>query len=868
MKKLLTLLFLLSFTVFGQNYVPNEVLVQLNPQSSEVVFFRKFEEQYGLNMTSTQNVSKPMNIYLVQFDNITDHLELLRLFKNEKIVLNVQLNHFVKERETIPNDPSFTTEQWHLKNTGQTGGTVDADIDATDAWDISTNGTTTHDDTIVVCIIEGSGVDITHEDIKDNIWKNYAEIPGNGIDDDNNGYIDDFLGWNVVSNDDAVGSGSHGTRVAGMIGAKGNNAIGISGVSPNVKMMVVKGQSASNEASVIAAYTYPLEARKKYNETYGQEGAFVVATNASWGINNGDPANSPLWCAMYDSLGQAGIINMGATSNSSVNVDVVGDLPTTCPSEYLIAVTMTNSDDVRAGSGYGPINIDLAAPGQGVYLTLPGDIYGSTSGTSFATPCVVGAVALLYSTPCPDFINWTKAYPDSAALKVRTLILDEVDLITNLSTEVATGGRLNINNSMNELLTSCNSNSCVAPYNIVFSNLTDSVVDITWDGFSTDYLFYIQEGNQPMVELDATGINSLNIDTLTPCTNYTIYLKAICGAQQSELSYPVSFRTDGCCENPNLMLADTQNESLEIEWQNVLYATDYTLRYRELGATNWNEVLNATSNTIWTPLVECTEYEFQIKTTCTDSTRGYSDSQIFKTKGCGACYDLTYCDVSGTNSSTEWIDTIMISGNSTIGTGNNGGWLVYDDVDISFLPNSNYTISIIPGYSGTNYTEKFSVWIDFDQNGVFDATDKVINLLTDNGPVTGLMNIPSTAVTGITKMRVGMISSSSLVPVECPNVAVYGEYEDYCVYIGPDASIAENTENNKIELYPNPATSNLTISTHDIIENIQIQSVDGKVIQNIDTPSNTIDVSELPNGIYLIQVKTLTETYTLKFVKK
>lgn len=868
MKKIFTFLFLLSFTLFGQDYVQNEVLVQLNPKSSETLFFRQLEDQYDLNITSSQLISKPMNIYLIKFDNITDYQSLIKLFRNEKTVINAQLNHIVEERETIPNDPFFTTNQWHLKNTGQTGGTIDADIDATDAWDISTDGVTTHDDTIVVCIIEGGGVDISHVDIKDNIWKNYAEIPDNGIDDDNNGYIDDVDGWNVVSEDDAVGSGSHGTRVAGMIGATADNSIGISGVSPNVKMMIVKGQSASNEASVIAAYTYPLEARKKYNETNGQEGAFVVTTNASWGLNNGDPANSPLWCAMYDSLGQAGIINIGATSNSNVNVDVVGDLPTTCPSDYLIAVTMTNSNDVRGGSGYGPINIDLAAPGQGVYLTLPGDIYGSTSGTSFATPCVAGSVALLYATPCPDFINWTKAYPDSAALKVRSLILDEVDPITNLSTEVATGGRLNINNSMNELLTSCNANSCIAPYNIVYSNLTDSVVDITWDGFSTDYLFYIQEGNQSMIEIDATGLNTFSFDTLTPCTNYTIYIRAVCGAQESELSYPISFRTDGCCENPTLVVADAQNQSLEIEWEEVLYASDYSLRFRELGTSTWNEVLNAVSNTVYTPLLECTEYEFQIKTTCTDSTRGYSDSQIFKTKGCGACYDLTYCGVSGTNSATEWIDTIMISGNSTIGTGNNGGWLVYDDVNISFLPGGSYTISIIPGYSGTQYTEKFSVWIDFDQNGVFDATDKTINLLTNNGPVTGLMNIPATALNGITKMRVGMISSSSLVPTACPTDAVYGEYEDYCVYLGPDAGVDINTISSSIELYPNPTTSTLNISTDEDIKKVQVQSIDGKVIKSYNYSIKSINVQDLPTGIYLIQIETSRGIETLKFVKQ
>jgi hypothetical protein len=389
--------------------------------------------------------------------------------------------------------------------------------------DISTGGTTTHDDTIVVCIIEGGGVDIFHEDIKDNVWINYAEIPDNSIDDDNNGYVDDYYGWNVISNDDAVGAGSHGTRVAGMIGAKGNNSIGISGVNHNVKMMVVKGQNASNEASVIAAYTYPLEQRKIYNATNGTQGAFVVVTNASWGIDNGDPADSPLWCALYDTLGQAGIINIGATSNSNTNVDINGDLPTTCPSEYLIAVTMTNSTDVRAGSGYGPIHIDLAAPGHGVYLTFPGDNYGNTNGTSFATPCVAGSVALLYSTPCPDFINFTKAYPDSAALKVRELILNEVDPVLNLNTEVNTGGRLNINNSMTELLSACDANTCIAPYNLEFSNLTDSVVDISWNGFSLDYSLYLQEGNQALIEIPAAGITNLNIDTLNPSSHPALH---------------------------------------------------------------------------------------------------------------------------------------------------------------------------------------------------------------------------------------------------------------------------------------------------------------------------------------------------------
>jgi hypothetical protein len=865
MKKFITLLCLINFTVFGQDYVPNQLLVQLKANTLEHSYFREFGDANQIEFKSTSCISKPMNVYLLTFNQAENIEAILKLLKSENKVNAVQFNHYVNERETIPNDPLLVANQWHLKNTGQTGGTVDADIDATDAWDITTGGTTTHNDTIVVCILEGGGVDIYHEDIAGNVWHNYAEIPNNGIDDDNNGYIDDVDGWNIQSLDDAVGAGSHGTRVAGMIGAVGNNSIGISGVSQKVKMMVVKGQNASNEASVIAAYTYPLTMRKIYNQTNGQEGAFVVATNASWGVNGGNPANSPLWCALYDTLGQAGIINIGATSNSNVNVDVIGDLPTTCPSDYIIGVTMTNSADVRGGSGYGPIHIDLAAPGSNVYLSNSGNIYGTTSGTSFATPCVTGSVALLYATPCADFINFSKAYPDSAALKVRNLILNNVDAVTNLSTEVSSGGRLNINNSMLDLLNNCNTNTCIAPYNISFSNLSDTAVDIQWEGFSANYSIFIQDGTQPMVEISTFGTNAFHFDTLTPCTNYTIYLKAECGPQVSELSYPIVFKTDGCCNNPELTLTTSTKTSLTIDWTNVLYASDYSLRYRMYGSTIWTDELNSNTGIEIALLDSCTEYEFQIKTTCTDSTHGYSDSQLFTTKGCGSCYDLTYCDISGTNSATEWIDTVKIGG-SISGTGNNNGWYTSTGLDFSFLPNSSQSIIIIPGYSGSQYTENFSVWIDFDQNGIFDPTDKAINLLTNNGPVVGLMSIPNSAIHGITKMRIGMIAASSGTPTECSTANVYGEYEDYCVYIGPEAGISESELDFRI--YPNPVTSYLQFESSSQIDRLIIKSIDGKVVKNIQNPNSQIDVIDLPNGLYLIQVKSESATKTLKFVKQ
>ena len=174
-------------------------------------------------------------------------------------------------------------------------------------------------------------------------------------------------------------------------------------------------------------------------------------------------------------------------------------------------------------------------------------------------------------------------------------------------------------------------------------------------------------------------------------------------------------------------------------------------------------------------------------------------------------------------------------------------------------------MSIIPGYSGSSYTENFSVWIDLDQNGIFDVSDKLMSGLTNNGPVTGLLIIPETALTGITKMRVGMVASSSGSPTECPTETVYGEYEDYCVYIGEDAGTTDIE--NQFIIYPNPTNRTLFINSNFVINEAVIKSIDGKTISTISNIKNSIDVSNLPKGIYLINLKAEDANKTLKFIK-
>jgi len=477
---LFCLLFPFSFsTILGQRltHVQGDVLVQLaelpdgeHPKS----WAARQTDQNGnsLKLVYAELISDYVGIHRLTFDfRKIDERVVLSALGRQPEVLNVQLNHLTNLRETIPDDPQFP-DQWQYINTGQGGGTPGADIDMDLAWDFATGGLTAAGDTIVACVID-DGIDANHPDMAPNLWVNHAEIPGNGIDDDNNGYIDDYRGWDTGSNSDQVtDGGGHGTPVAGIVGAKGNNGIGVAGVNWDVKLMIVQGGSGV-ESEVLQAYSYPLDMRRRYNETNGAEGAFVVSTNASWGVNFGQPEDSPLWCAFYDTLGVHGILNCGATANLGIDIDVDGDLPTGCTSDYLISVTNMNRNDVKVGgAAWGLENVDLGAFGAGTWTAAAGGGYGGFGGTSGATPHVTGTIALLYSLACPGFIDLAKADPGAAALLAKEVILLGVDPNESLAGITVTGGRLNVANSMELLLPNCG--GCIPPLRSETVVLVDS----------------------------------------------------------------------------------------------------------------------------------------------------------------------------------------------------------------------------------------------------------------------------------------------------------------------------------------------------------------------------------------------------------
>ena len=249
-------------------YIPGDILLMLEPGASarSVVNDLAFINGQPTGLRVVKEVSAPMRAWLLHYDNpALRQAEVMRQVGRHPGVTFAQNNHVVKDR-AVPNDPQYG-QQWQHQN-----------IDSEAAWDITTGGLTATGDTIVVCIIENA--DLPHPDLVANAWYNHQEIASNSIDDDGNGYVDDFQGWNPGGNNDDVYGGGHGTQVAGMIGAVGDNGSQVAGANWDVKMMVVT-RDGIGEAAVVESYTYPLVMRRRYNETNGAEGAFVVATNAS-----------------------------------------------------------------------------------------------------------------------------------------------------------------------------------------------------------------------------------------------------------------------------------------------------------------------------------------------------------------------------------------------------------------------------------------------------------------------------------------------------------------------------------------------------------------------------------------------------------
>jgi subtilisin family serine protease len=316
--------------------------------------------------------------------------------------------------DAMPSDPSFGS-LWGLHNTGQSSGLEDADIDAPEAWSLSTGSRD-----VIVGVID-SGIDHFHPDLSANMWTNPGEIPGNGIDDDGNGYKDDLRGWDFYGDDDdPMDENGHGTHCAGTIGAVGDNGTGVAGVNWEVSLVGLRFLSAGGSGSTSDAVEAVNYARK----------LGLSLTSNSWG---GGSYNATLEQAIR-SAGEAGQLFVAAAGNDATDNDLTPHYPSSYALDNVIAVaSTTRADALSSFSCFGRTTVDLAAPGTDILSTIPGAAYGTKSGTSMATPHVAGAAALLYSIS-----------PGRGHVDIKEVLLQTADPLPVLNGLCVSGGRLNV----------------------------------------------------------------------------------------------------------------------------------------------------------------------------------------------------------------------------------------------------------------------------------------------------------------------------------------------------------------------------------------------------------------------------------------
>lgn len=374
----------------------------------------------------------PMSGGLISVRTTTGR-EALELHPEVASVQNNVLLEMASVATGAPNDPLFT-KQWVHNNTGassQAGGysgAAGADSNTPAAWPTST-GTG-----IVIANID-SGVDIDHVDLAGNIWTNVDEVCGNSVDDDHNGYVDDCHGWDIGGNDNnprpdsTTTVGQHGTHIAGILGAIGDNSLGVVGMAPNALVMPIK-ISAGETLSVASAYTavrYAVD-----------NGADII--NASWGTSLGTSrADAAIVEQAIDYAHQHGVLVVAAAGNDGVNIDNKTTWPASFSKYYDNVLTVsasTNSDTRASFSNFGAATVGVYAPGHFIQSTLIGGDYGSLSGTSMAAPVVSAGAALLLA-----------ADPSLTPAELAARLKNTADTRTPLNS-TAQSGRLNLEAAM------------------------------------------------------------------------------------------------------------------------------------------------------------------------------------------------------------------------------------------------------------------------------------------------------------------------------------------------------------------------------------------------------------------------------------
>lgn len=502
------------------------------------------EQESALQRAGLQVIRRSATLGFVRCRTNKSIDEVVRTCKSEPTIEYAEPNYYLYAVETIPegapfavkqgtpripNDTRFS-EQWNMNNSN------DADIDAPEAW-----ATQTGSSDMLVAVID-TGVDYDHEDLKDQMWRNPGESGGgkesNGIDDDNNGYKDDYRGWNFTSdNNDPYDDNQHGTHCAGVIGAVGNNAKGVAGVNWSVKIMALKflgrdGSGTTEDAAEAIIYAAQMGAKISSNSWGGGENSRTLQDAIQFAHDRG---------ALF----------IAAAGNESSNTDNTPNYPSTYNVPNVIAVASSDRNDALSSfSNYGRYTVDLAAPGSNILSAQPLGRYQLLSGTSMATPHVAGAAALIWAQ-----------YPTLSMKQVIVRLLGSTDRKNAFVNRMATGGRLNLANAFsNKPLIALTTdlpytNNVTGPYNV-----STSVVD---DGTVTNVklVYSVNSTTSDSVDMTSTGSDSYSASIpgkpLETTISYVVVARD--DANNRSVSQTYTFKVtnaqppaEGCCGEPAL----------------------------------------------------------------------------------------------------------------------------------------------------------------------------------------------------------------------------------------------------------------------------------------------------------------------------
>lgn len=425
-----------SQTISGQ-FVPNELIVKFKKGTSEknrtqalsFINARVFEH---IITDAMETAGDKEGIYLINTN--TDVFAAMARMKGESNIEYAEPN-WIYTHTAVSNDTYYLNGSlWGMHGDGISPFANQYGSQADEAWAAGHTGAST----VYVGVVD-EGAMFNHDDLASNFWTNPFDAPNDGIDNDGNGYKDDVHGWDFTGNNNSTFDGTaddHGTHVSGTIGAVGGNGKGVAGVNWAVKIITAKflGTSGGTTVNAIKAVDYITDLKTRH-------GLNIVATNNSWG--GGGFAQS-----LQDAItraGNANILFVAAAGNNGSNNNTSANYPSNYPNSNIIAVaSITSSGGLSSFSNYGSTQVDIGAPGSGVYSTVPGtsgkgkkatitSAYASYSGTSMATPHVTGAAALYSST-----------HPGATAADIKAAILNSATPTASLAGKCVTGARLNV----------------------------------------------------------------------------------------------------------------------------------------------------------------------------------------------------------------------------------------------------------------------------------------------------------------------------------------------------------------------------------------------------------------------------------------